>query len=58
MLEQVDYPVLIRSSVHFPGLQNRIPGLKVTDDMGPVGWNSAVLDISGQIKSHRLKPMA
>jgi mannosyl-3-phosphoglycerate phosphatase len=51
MLKQVDYPVLIRSSVHFPGLQDRIPGLKVTDEMGPVGWNSAVLDISGQIIS-------
>jgi mannosyl-3-phosphoglycerate phosphatase len=51
MLEQVDYPVLIRSSVHFPGLKDRIPGLKVTDEMGPVGWSSAVLDISGQIIS-------
>jgi mannosyl-3-phosphoglycerate phosphatase len=51
MLEQVDYPVLIRSTGHFPGLKDRIPGLKITDEMGPDGWNSAVLDISGQIIS-------
>ncbi len=51
MLEQVDYPVLIRSTGHFPGLKRRIPGLKITDEMGPDGWNSAVLDISGQIIS-------
>ncbi len=51
MLEQVNYPVLIRSSVHFPGLKERIPGLKMTDETGPDGWNSAVLDILGQIIS-------
>jgi mannosyl-3-phosphoglycerate phosphatase len=51
MLEQVDYPVLIRSTGHFPGLKDRIPGLKITEEMGPDGWNSAVLDISGQIIS-------
>jgi len=49
MLEQVNYPVLIRSSVHFSGLKERIPGLKMTDETGPEGWNAAVLDILGQI---------
>ncbi|MCP4683495.1 MAG: HAD-IIB family hydrolase [Desulfobacterales bacterium] len=45
MLEQVDYPVLVRSKKVFPELVKKIPGLRVTHDMGPTGWSSAVLDI-------------
>ncbi len=45
MLEQVDYPVLVRSKNVFPELKMKIPSLNITHDMGPIGWNSAVLDI-------------
>ena len=51
MLEQVDHPVLIRSSETYSGLKDRIPGLKITSQMGPEGWNSAVLNIVGEIIS-------
>ena len=47
MLERVDYPVLIRSQRDFPMLRKTIPRLRVTRDMGPKGWNSAVLEILG-----------
>lgn len=45
MLKRVDYPVLIRSSHDFSGIEESIPGLMVTHEMGPKGWNSAVLGI-------------
>ena len=45
MLKQVDTPVLIRSSRDFPGIREMIPGLKITREVGPKGWNSAVLDL-------------
>lgn len=51
MLEQVDHPVLIRSSQMFSGLKDRIPGLMITKQAGPEGWNSAVLEIVGEIIS-------
>ncbi len=45
MLERADYPVLIRSRRDFPMLREKIPRLRVTGEMGPSGWNSAILDI-------------
>jgi len=45
MLKRADYPVLIRSSNQYPELQKMIPRLKVTQELGPEGWNAAVLDI-------------
>lgn len=45
MLKRANHPVLIRSSHHFPELQEMIPRLKVTQEIGPKGWNGAVLDI-------------
>ena len=45
MLRRADYPVLIRSSHQYPELQKMIPRLKVTQELGPKGWNAAVLDI-------------
>ena len=45
MLKRVAHPVLIRSSRQFPELQALIPGLQVTKEMGPKGWNAAVLEI-------------
>jgi mannosyl-3-phosphoglycerate phosphatase len=43
MLKRVNHPVLIRSSRQFPELQEMIPGLQVTKEKGPKGWNVAVL---------------
>jgi mannosyl-3-phosphoglycerate phosphatase len=45
MLERAAYPVLIRSRRAFPELHQVIPRLIVTDQIGPRGWNQAVLDI-------------
>ena len=45
MLKRVDYPVLVRSPRDFSGIEKTIPGLRVTREMGPKGWNTAVLDI-------------
>jgi mannosyl-3-phosphoglycerate phosphatase len=45
MLKRVDHPVLIRSPRDFPGIQQMIPGIEVTQEMGPKGWNAAVLNI-------------
>ena len=45
MLERADFPVLIRSRRSFPDLKKRMPKLRITDDIGPKGWNSAVLSI-------------
>lgn len=48
MLERADIPVLIRSRRTFPGLKRRIPRLTISDQPGPAGWNSALLDILSQ----------
>jgi mannosyl-3-phosphoglycerate phosphatase len=45
MLKRVTHPVLIRSWRQFPGLQDLIPGLQVTKEKGPKGWNAAVLEV-------------
>ena len=45
MLECADYPVLVRSRRNYEGLKKRIPRLMVTSEMGPKGWNKALLDI-------------
>ena len=45
MLKRVDHPVLVRSSRDFPAIQEMIPGLRITQEMGPKGWNSEVLEI-------------
>lgn len=45
MLERADFPVLIRSRRRFPDLKKGIPKLRITDDTGPKGWNSAVMNI-------------
>ena len=45
MLKRVNHPVLIRSSRQFPGVQQMIPGLQITKEKGPKGWNVAVLDL-------------
>jgi mannosyl-3-phosphoglycerate phosphatase len=49
MFEMVNHPVLVGSADHSTDLADRIPGLKITEEMGPEGWNSAVLDILDKI---------
>lgn len=51
MLEQVNHPVLIRSRTRYAGLKDRISGLTITEETGPKGWNSAVMDILDKIMS-------
>jgi mannosyl-3-phosphoglycerate phosphatase len=48
MLKQVDHPVLVRSLREYTGLEAEIPGLRITEDMGPKGWNRAVLELIGK----------
>ncbi len=43
MLKAVNYPVLIRSERRFPGIEKDIPGVRITSEKGPCGWNVAVL---------------
>jgi mannosyl-3-phosphoglycerate phosphatase len=45
MLQQVDHPILVRSYRSYPELVHKIPGLKITPETGPRGWNEAVLEI-------------
>jgi len=45
MLKRVNHPVLVRSGRRFHGLEKMIPGLIVTREKGPRGWNRAVLDL-------------
>jgi mannosyl-3-phosphoglycerate phosphatase len=45
MLKCSDYPVLVRSRRNYEGLKKRIPKLMVTSEMGPKGWNKALLGI-------------
>jgi len=45
MLERADFPILVQSQKDFSELKEKIPRLKTTQEMGPVGWNSAVLNI-------------
>ena len=47
MLELADFPVLIRSQREFPKLKGEIPRLRLTQEIGPKGWNKAILDILG-----------
>jgi mannosyl-3-phosphoglycerate phosphatase len=45
MLRQVDYPVLIRSFRNFSGIEEHIPGVRVSREKGPKGWNTMVLNL-------------
>jgi mannosyl-3-phosphoglycerate phosphatase len=48
MLARVDYPVLVRSLHEYPELKREIPRLRMTEKMGPKGWNMAVLELIGR----------
>lgn len=48
MLKQVDEPILVRSSRFYPDLEREIPGIKITKEIGPEGWNSSILGILGK----------
>lgn len=56
MLERADCAVLVRSQKEFPELREKIPRLKITQEMGPKGWNSAVLDILKRHSERRSVP--
>ena len=45
MLKEVDQPVLISSHQEFPGIEEDIPDVIITNKSGPEGWNSVVQDI-------------
>ncbi len=45
MLKRADYPVLVRSPSDFQTPDIKIPRLKVTNEIGPKGWNLAILEI-------------
>jgi mannosyl-3-phosphoglycerate phosphatase len=47
MLKLADYPVLVRGQHDFSKLKEGIPRLRITQETGPKGWNSAVLGILG-----------
>ena len=47
MLKLADYPVVVRGKRDFSKLKKGIPRLTITREMGPEGWNSAVLGILG-----------
>jgi mannosyl-3-phosphoglycerate phosphatase len=48
MLQQVDQPVLVRSRRSDSKWVHNIPGLRITRETGPRGWNDAVLEILGR----------
>ncbi|MBW2128277.1 MAG: HAD-IIB family hydrolase [Deltaproteobacteria bacterium] len=50
MLKRVNYPVLVRSDRDFPGIEEDIPGLSITSEPGPRGWNDAVSGILLKLK--------
>lgn len=50
MFENVDQAVLIRSRKRFDNLEERFPGIIITEKQGPEGWNSAIL---GLLKTKR-----
>ncbi len=45
MLERSHFPVLVASSKDYSSLKSTIPGLTITEQKGPKGWNKAVLQI-------------
>ena len=45
MLKRADYPVLVRSQCDSQTPKVKIPRLKITNEIGPKGWNSTVLEI-------------
>ena len=47
MLKLADYPVLVRGKHGFSDLKTGIPLLRITQEIGPEGWNTAVLGILG-----------
>lgn len=51
MLKQVDFPVLIRSSRRYPGMEENLPEVRISRDRGPKGWNAVVLDLLADTSS-------
>jgi len=45
MLERADYPILVQPQSDFQTSNMKIPRLRITNETGPKGWNSAILEI-------------
>ncbi len=45
MLKRVDVPVLVRSPRPLSDLTGAVPGIRITMEPGPVGWNRAILEL-------------
>lgn len=47
LLQSVDIPVLVRreDGTHDPDIMSAVPGLRLEDGIGPVGWNRAVVSL-------------
>ena len=50
MLKKVHRPFLIRSERNYPGIKDNIQGLVITEEKGPAGWNTAILNTINNIK--------
>jgi len=45
MLERVDVPILVRSAGPMGEMEDAVPGIRITEEIGPVGWNRVVLEL-------------
>lgn len=45
MFKAVDQAVLVRSKRHISGAEEKFPGIIITENHGPEGWNRAVLSL-------------
>lgn len=50
LLKRADIAVLVRSGRTYPELEREIPGLLITSEKGPQGWQDAILDIVEKYK--------
>jgi len=53
MLEQADYPVIVRSPVHAPPVVTARTAVIFTQKTGPAGWNDAVLERLQKFRNSR-----
>jgi mannosyl-3-phosphoglycerate phosphatase len=44
MLRKVNRPFLVRSKRNYPGIKDDIRGIIITEEKGPAGWNTALLN--------------
>jgi len=51
----VDYPVLVKrpDGTHHPEVIKRLPGVHLSEDIGPRGWCGAVMNILNEVWAAR-----